>query len=104
MKFFVVLSTAPDKKSALNIARVLVQKKLAACVSFREGWRSVYPWKGKIRISSEVLILAKTSSKKIQALQQAMIKIHPYAIPEILALPVSGGFSGYLGWLKDSLK
>lgn len=103
MRFFVVLSTTPDLKSARKIARLLVQKKLAACVSYRGGWVSVFRWKKKLTIASEALLLAKTSAAKLKALQKEILRVHPYEVPEILALPVSSGSAGYLGWLHKSL-
>jgi len=102
MPLVVVLSTTPDKKSARKIARILIQKKLAACVSFREGWESVYSWKGKTETSSEVLLLIKTTTAKFKALQQAILKIHPYEVPEILALPVTGVSAAYSRWLEKA--
>ena len=104
MRALVVLTTTPDVRSARKLARHLVEKKLAACVSFREGFESVYRWKGKLERSSEVLLLVKTSQVCLARLQKAISKNHPYEIPEFLAIPVSRGSGSYLGWLEDSLK
>ena len=103
MRFFVVLSTTPDLRSARKIARLLIQKKLAACVSFRGGWSSVFRWKKKLTTASEALLLAKTSSKKLKALQKEILRVHPYEVPEILVLPVSSGSASYLGWIQKSM-
>ena len=104
MRVLVVLSTTPDKKSARKIARVLIQKKLAACVSFVPSLESLYRWKGKIESVSEVLVIAKTSQSKWKALQKAMLEIHPYEVPEILCLSASRGSAGYLRWFGSVLK
>lgn len=103
MRFAVVLSTTPDMRSARRIARLLLQKKLAACVSYNAGWTSVFCWKKKLTTSSEVLLLAKTSFGKLKALQKEILRAHPYEVPEVLALPVASGSAGYLGWLGKSL-
>ena len=104
MSAFVVFSTTKDARSARKIARVLVGKKLAACVSYQGGWKSVYRWKHKIEATGEVLILVKTTSAKLKTLQKTLREIHPYEIPEILALPAKGGDAGYLRWLREALK
>ena len=103
MRVYVVLSTTPDLKSARKIARVLVQKKLAACVSFCKGWESAYCWKEKRVTSHEVLLLAKTVSHRLKTLEATIIQNHPYEVPEILFLPVKGGSTAYLGWIQNSL-
>ncbi len=104
MSAFVVFSTTKDARSARKIARVLVEKKLAACVSYQGGWKSVYRWKHRIEATGEVLILVKTTSAKLKTLQKTLREIHPYKVPEILALTVKGGDAGYLAWLQDTLK
>ena len=104
MRVLVVLSTTPDKKSARKIARVLIQRKLAACVSFAPGLESLYRWKGKIESTPEVLLIAKTSRAKLKALQKMILQIHPYKVPEILYLPAAAGSAVYLDWMKRVLK
>ena len=99
-----VLTTAPDLKTATNLAKTLVKKKTAACVSFREGFTSFYRWKGKIERSQETLLFIKTTRKKFPELKNLITKLHPYSVPEILAIPVSGGSAKYLSWIEESVR
>ena len=103
MRAFVVFTTAPDLKSARRIACAVVDQKLAACVSLRSGFESVYRWKKKIVRSSEVLLILKTSKERLRSLEKAVLAAHPYDTPEFLSLPVHSGSKRYLGWLADSL-
>lgn len=103
MRFFVVLSTTPDLRSARKIARLLIQKKLAACVSFSGGWISVFRWKKRLTTASEALLLVKTTSVKLKALQKVILRVHPYEVPEILVLQVSSGSPDYLNWAVKPL-
>ncbi len=104
MSFLVVLTTTPDKKSARKIADILIQKKLAACVSLGPGWQSVYRWKGRTGKTREVLLLIKTSRARLKTLQKTLIQNHPYDVPEVLVLQASAPHSAYAAWLRDSLK
>ena len=103
MRFFVVLSTTSDLKSARKISHVLVQKKLAACVSIQPGLESYYFWKGRIRTSREAMLVIKTSSGRLKQLQNQLLQIHPYEVPEVLVLPVAAGSKKYLDWLSEYL-
>jgi len=102
LKTLLVLSTVPNARTARRISDVLVREKLAACVSSLLGITSVYSWKGKIEKSSEVLLLIKTTSVRYPALQKRIIQLHPYSVPEIVALPITKGAPTYLNWLKIS--
>lgn len=95
----VVLVTAPDRRTGLRLARALVAERLAACVNLVGGLRSVYRWKGKVEEASEVLLLAKTRASLLPRLARRVQGLHPYSVPEVLALPVTGGSAGYLSWL-----
>lgn len=97
----VVLMTAPDEDTAAKIARVLVEERLAACVNIVPRIRSVYRWEGKVEDGAEVLCLVKTVVERVPALLARVQEVHPYQVPEGLALPVESGLADYLGWVVD---
>lgn len=94
----VVMTTAPDRAQAEKIAMAGLQARLAACVQI-QAITSYYWWEGKIETADEQLIYLKTTSEKYDALEAAILKIHPYDTPEILRLPVDGGLKKYLTWM-----
>lgn len=100
----VVLSTAETDEQARQIARELVERRLAACVNIIPGLRSVYAWKGAVEEACEWLLVIKTSHALLPALQEAVEQLHSYELPEVLVLPISGGSERYLEWLGASLK
>lgn len=98
----VVLITAPSNDVARQIARLLVEQKLAACVNIIPKITSIYSWEGKIQEDEELLLIAKSwlelfASQLVPAVQS----IHPYQVPEILALPISNGLQTYLDWMQQ---
>jgi periplasmic divalent cation tolerance protein len=99
---FVVLCTFPDVERAREIAAVLVERRLAACVNLLPGVESIYLWEGKVERAGEVLAVIKTT--RYPELEAALKELHPYEVPEILALPVTAGLAGYLKWLGESCK
>ena len=103
MPAVLILSSAPDGKSAEKIANRLVREKLAACVTMLGEGRSVYRWKNKIEKTRETVLLIKTTRKKAVVAARLIEKIHPYEVPEILTLP-AGGSKKYLDWLLSSAK
>lgn len=104
MRRVVVFITVPDRKTGLRIADRLVRAKLAACAGIMPGLRSVYWWKGRIESASELLLTLKTEARKVRKLAAEAKKLHPYEIPEIIALPITGGNPGYLRWISASVK
>lgn len=104
MSALVVFTTTPNFKTAKVLAKLLVSKKAAACVSFREGFTSFYSWHGKMEESSETMLLIKTTQKNFLKVQDLIKRNHPYDVPEILAIPVARGSTQYLSWLSRSLK
>lgn len=104
MPGIVILSTAPDIKTAQSIAKSLVKKKLAACVSVREGWLSFYQWKGKVENAKETLLLIKTTKKNFCKVEKAIKAAHPYEVPEIISVPITRGSAEYLSWLNGSVQ
>jgi len=77
----------------------LVEERLAACVNVVPGLRSLYRWQGKVHEDAEALLLLKTTAARYQALQERLRALHPYELPEIVAVPVSAGLPAYLEWV-----
>lgn len=104
MEYIVVLTTTEKKKDAERIAENLVEKKLAACVQVLGPINSVYRWKGKVEKAEEWLCLIKSRKSLYPEIEQAIKLMHPYEVPEIIALPVSEGSADYLSWLGKETK
>lgn len=100
----IVLMTAASVEEATKIAEVLVNSKLAACVQVLPELQSIYLWKGEVERAREVLMIAKTTRAKFEALQSQVRAIHSYETPEIIALPIIAGSEDYLKWLTSSLE
>jgi periplasmic divalent cation tolerance protein len=99
----VVLTTCDSEKQASELARSLVEQRLAACVNILPGARSIYRWKEGIEESAEVLLVIKSRRDLFPALRAALEKLHTYEIPELIALPVVEGSEPYLAWLDREL-
>ena len=104
MALLVLFSAAPDLKSAKKIAKVLIDKKCAACVTLQPGAISRYRWKNKVEESKEVLLTVKTESRLYGLVEKLILQNHPYDTPEILALPVKRSSKKYLKWAEESLE
>lgn len=98
----VVITTCPDADSAEKIARALVERRLAACVNILPGVRSIFTWKGACESGEEQLLIIKTVSTTYPALERAVLEMHPYELPEIIAVPLSAGLPGYLTWIQQN--
>jgi periplasmic divalent cation tolerance protein len=104
MDTIVVLVTCGSLREARTIARKLVERRLAACGNVVEApVRSIYRWKDTVESAKEFLLVLKSSRQRFAALEAAVQKLHSYDVPEILALPVSGGARAYLDWIAESL-
>jgi len=99
----VAFSTVGKAEDAERIARALVERRLAACVNVVAGLVSLYRWKGAVVREEEVLLVIKTRSERLEALREALVALHPYDVPELVALPVEGGHPPYLAWLDESV-
>jgi periplasmic divalent cation tolerance protein len=99
----VVLTACPDEPAASRIARDLVESGLAACVSRVGPVHSTYRWQGAIQDEPEVLLVIKTLTHRYSELEMRLKSIHPYEVPEIIALPVAAGSADYLFWLRGSV-
>jgi periplasmic divalent cation tolerance protein len=94
--------TAPNEAEAANIARALVEDRLAACANIVKSVRSIYAWKGAIEDDAEVLMIVKTQKSLFQKLSEKVKALHSYDVPEIIALPIIDGSEEYLQWLRES--
>ncbi|HTP27720.1 MAG TPA: divalent-cation tolerance protein CutA [Anaeromyxobacteraceae bacterium] len=100
----VVLVTAPSSEKAAEIARALVEERLAACGTILEGARSIYRWEGQVQDEREALLIVKSSRDRLQALVDRIGILHPYEVPEIMGLSVAGGSRRYLDWIAESTR
>jgi periplasmic divalent cation tolerance protein len=100
MAAIVVLSTFPDPEKAADVARTLVSEQLCACVNVHgAAVRSIYRWKGEICDERETLAIFKTTTERFEAMKERLVGLHPYEVPEVIAVPVDGGHAPYLAWL-----
>jgi len=99
----VVLITAPNQEVARSLARALVEERLAACVNLVPGLTSVYRWQGEVVEDQEVLLLVKTTTFAFPRLKERVLALHPYTVPEIIALPIAEGHGAYLDWLRENV-
>lgn len=100
----VVLVTAPSEDMARDIARTLLEQKLAACVNLIPAVASMYTWEGELCSDEEVLLVIKSTSRAFNELAAAVRNVHPYDVPEIIALPIVAGSQDYLGWIDEVVK
>ena len=98
----VVLATFPNRESARQIGTILVEKQLAACVNISPEIQSIYRWEGEIQSETEAMAVIKTTVDRFELLEATLRDLHPYEVPEIIALPVEAGSRGYLDWVRES--
>ncbi len=103
-KYLMVVTTTPNKNYAQKISRVLVKKSLAACCQIVGPIESHYVWDNRVEVSKEYLCLIKTIKARYKESEKAIKKIHPYEIPEIIAIDISNGHKPYLNWIGTSVK
>ncbi len=99
----VVLVTCATAEDAARIARHVVEGRQAACVNILPQIRSIYRWEGKIEDDAEQLLIMKTTREMFEALSTAVREVHPYAVPEVIAIPVTDGYDGYLRWVLENV-
>jgi periplasmic divalent cation tolerance protein len=104
MEVFVVLSTFPDPNKAAEVARALVDERLAACVNLVPTVRSIYRWQGSVADDTETLAVIKTTRDRYDALAARLAALHPYEVPEMLALDVAAGHAAYLSWVSEQVR
>jgi len=96
-----VFTNLPDREAALELAHGLIERRLAASVNVLDGCTSVYRWKGDIEEADEVPVLVKTRTARYEELEAAIRELHPYELPEIVAVPVVRGLPDYLDWVGE---
>jgi periplasmic divalent cation tolerance protein len=99
MIHLVVLVTAPSAERAAEIARAVVEERLAACGNVVPGLRSIYRWEGKLHDDAEALLVLKTTGDRFEALRARVLALHPYEVPEVIALRIEAGSAPYLEWI-----
>jgi periplasmic divalent cation tolerance protein len=100
----VVLVTTPTPERAAEIARAVVEERLAACGNVVPGLRSIYRWEGKLQDEGEALLVLKTTRARFEALKERVLALHPYQVPEVIALPVQAGSAPYLAWIAGETR
>lgn len=99
----IVFVSCPPQ-AASDLAQVLIELRLAACVNVLPGISSVYRWQDEVQRDEESLLLIKTARTRYPALERAVREHHPYELPEILAVSVEAGLPAYLNWLRDAIR
>jgi len=102
--FVVVLITCPDREMAERIARALLEERLAACVNITGPLSSLFWWEGRIDRAEEFLLLVKMRFNLLEKLVARVRELHPYEVPEVVALPIVGGSEDYLAWLGEETR
>ena len=99
----IVLITAPSKDEGRNISKVLLEKKCAACINIISPINSLYTWKGAVEDDEEVLLVVKSRLELFEDhLIPTVLEVHPYEVPEIIALPIIQGLASYLDWIDEN--
>ena len=98
-----IFCTCPDLQTAEHIAEHLVRQQMAACVNILPGIQSIYVWEGQIESAQEHLLLIKSPQAQFPAIEAAIKSLHPYQLPEIIAVPIECGSSDYLKWIDSCL-
>ena len=99
-----VFTTLPSADKAAELAKLLVEERLAACANLLPAIRSIYRWQGKLQDENEVLLLLKTRAEHLERLKLRILELHPYDVPEVLAVPVEAGYQPYLDWIAGETK
>ena len=100
----IVLTTMPDDARADELARTLVDERLAACVNVHGPMRSTYRWKGTVERDAERQLVIKTARDRLTALEQRIRELHPYELPELIVISIAGGSDAYLRWVDDETR
>jgi periplasmic divalent cation tolerance protein len=100
----VLLVTVPTPEAGADLARALVEERLAACGNVVPGIRSIYRWAGEIHDGAEALLVLKTERRLVAAVKERLPALHPYQVPELLVLAVEDGLGPYLDWIAKSVR
>jgi len=104
MKAVIVFCTCPDEEVADRIALSLIEERLAACVNRRAGLVSTYRWQGTVQRDTEVQLLIKTTRDRFDALRDRILALHPYELPEVVAVDIALGSQPYLAWIESETR
>ena len=96
----IVMTTVASTEEAVKLIRELLERRLIACGTMLPGARSLYRWEGRIADESETVVLLKTRSAVLHALESAFAELHPYKVPELLALSATSGLEKYVAWIN----
>ena len=99
-----VFTTLPSADKAAELAKLLVNERLVACANLLPAVRSIYRWQGELHDENEVLVLLKTRAEHLERLKLRILEVHPYEVPEVLAVPIESGYQPYLDWLGGETK
>jgi periplasmic divalent cation tolerance protein len=102
-EYIVIFITAPQEEVGARIAKALVEEKLAGCVNIIKDIRSIYFWQDKVEDEPEVLLVIKTKKSLFERLKERVKTLHPYSVPEVIAIPIIEGSEDYLRWLDEVL-
>ncbi|TXI30013.1 MAG: divalent-cation tolerance protein CutA [Nitrosomonas oligotropha] len=102
MEAVLIISNFPDQKTATLLAEALMEQRLAACVNVLSPCVSIYRWQGKIESAGEVPVLIKTRKQHYDRVEQLIKMMHPYELPEVIMVPITGGLPAYLQWITDT--
>lgn len=94
------MTTAPSEEEGRRIVRALLERRIIACGNVLPPGASIYRWKGAIEEAREAVVLMKTTASQVPALETALPSLHPYDVPELIVVPVTGGHGPYLDWLR----
>lgn len=97
--YCLLFCTCPDRDTALRVAETLVNERLAACVSLLPDMTSIYRWQGELQREPEALLLIKSTQERFEALAARVRQLHPYEVPELIAIPIVAGLPDYLNWI-----
>lgn len=103
-KYMLVLTTVPDEGTGQKIAKKLIEERLAACVTVSVASQSLYWWQGKITQDQELILFIKTKATHFSQLEEKILELHPYEIPEIIVMPIINGYTKYLDWIDKETK
>lgn len=101
-KSTLILTTCPDRTTGESIARLLVTEGSAACINLIDNIHSIYRWKDGIESEQETLLIIKTVKHRYREIEETIREMHPYEVPEIIALDIEQGEESYLQWISQS--
>jgi periplasmic divalent cation tolerance protein len=101
MEPLLILTNLPDVASAEKLAHALIDSRMAACVNVLPACRSIYRWQGAVETADEIPLLIKSTAARYPDVERMVRAHHPYAVPELIALPITHGLPAYLAWLAQ---